>query len=221
MENYTRIPDSIRKNKSLTSTEKLILGYLYTYQNKLVGKKVISTGNYYYDTQAILAEELGTYLREIERALFTLKQKGLIFQTKKSLVDGKSQFKNRKAIIMVDDNNPLPTIDVPNSKPKQLSKPNEVLTPEVEYDDLDNAFLNEPTKDELVIIEVKSSKKIINKLLLIDILNKYHDNNDIQTGDFVDIKNDIDNDMFYYEEDLMKIINEKIEYNNIVKSMYK
>jgi hypothetical protein len=131
MENYTRIPDSIRKNKSLSPTEKLILGYLYTYQNKLVGKKVISTGNYYYDTQAILAEELGTYLREIERALFTLKQKGLIFQTKKSLVDGKSQYKNRKAIIMVDDNNPLPTIDVPNSKPKELSKPNEVLTPEV------------------------------------------------------------------------------------------
>jgi hypothetical protein len=152
MENYTRIPDSIRKNKSLSPTEKLILGYLYTYQNKLVGKKVISTGNYYYDTQAILAEELGTYLREIERALFTLKQKGLIFQTKKSLVDGKSQYKNRKAIIMVDDNNPLPTIDVPNSKPKELSKPNEVLTPEVEYDDLDNAFLNEPqpTKDKLI-----------------------------------------------------------------------
>lgn len=225
MENYTRIPDSIRKDKSLTSTEKLILGYLYTYQNKIVGKKIISTQTYYYDTQAALAEELGTYLREIERCIASLKTKGLIFQKKKNEVDGKNQFKNRKAIIMVDENNPLPIKETIPTSEVSKSVSNEPLTTEImltsdaEINELKVFLTDKPMCSVMGITFSEPTKKITNKLILIDILDEHTNEDGLKQGQNVDIRSRIDNDEFYYIEDLVKIINEEIDYNNMCKSM--
>jgi len=199
MENYTRLPDSIRKNKSLTSTEKIILGYLYTYQYKLVGKKLISTGSYCLETQDNLADEIGLLVLTLKRTLITLKEKGLIFNQKKGSIDGKSQYKNRLATIMVDEFNPLPTeieIKIPKNVSKKISTPTEVLSP--------------------VTIKTKS---IASKVLLKEILTNSYDSGDINRSQEVDLITMIDNDKFLYVCDLMLIINENKTYNEIARSI--
>lgn len=109
MENYIRIPKSILTNSELDIYEKHILGYLYTYQTTVVDNKLIPTKNYCFDTQENIANELGISIRKLKYLIVGLKSKGLIFMVKKSQVDGKNQYKNRRAIIMVDEFNPLPT----------------------------------------------------------------------------------------------------------------
>ena len=83
---YTRISTEIMKDKTLSPTHKLILGYLQTYQQKPDGTP---TGNYWYNTQKQLAEELGLSLKTITDAIAFLEGKGLMFQPKKSTIYNK------------------------------------------------------------------------------------------------------------------------------------
>jgi len=199
MENYKRIPDSILKNKELADSEKLLLAYLYTYQYTVVDSKVIITNNFCFETQENLADELGTTLRTLQRTIQSLKEKGLIFQTKKGSVDGKRQFKNRKAIIMVDEFNKLPITTV--------KEPVKVSTPEV----VESA-------PEVKI--TTNTKKMTNKLQLKDILKPYFDDGRINTGQFVDLTEKIENNQFYYGCDLIKVIDVEVKNNEIAKSLW-
>jgi biotin operon repressor len=105
---YTRITEKLRKNKDLTPLHKLLIGFLNTYQSNPDGT---STKKYFYDTQENLAEELGVSVRTIKTAIQFLEDKGIIYQTQKSKIDKRPQYKNRKAIILVDKNNPLPSTE--------------------------------------------------------------------------------------------------------------
>jgi hypothetical protein len=105
MENYTRIPDSIRKDKTLSPLHKMIIGYLSTYQTKPDGT---STNLVYFNTQEKLAEELGTPIRTLKTAIEFLELKQIIYQPKKGDMDGKRYYKNRKAIVLVDEFHKLP-----------------------------------------------------------------------------------------------------------------
>lgn len=183
MENYSRVPDSIRRNENLTSTEKLFMGYLYTYQNKVVGKKIVPTGTYCFDKQTNLAYELGVNLKTITNTISSLEEKGLIFKAKKGKIDGKSQYKNRKAIIMVDDNNPLPTKEDVKVESKVVEKPIqeplptvEVVTPEVQDSvskfDL-KEIVNEAVKRGTIsIVQADSAISLINSDGLVCISTK-------------------------------------------------
>lgn len=141
------MPESIRKDKSLTSTEKLILSYLYTYQNKMVNGKETPSNNYFFDTQENLAEELGASYRTIKRSISNLIELGLIFKKKKSSVDGKAQYKNRLAIIMVDENNKLEINETPTKVKEEVIV--EQVVVESEYNDMPTNKLKDMIKSAL------------------------------------------------------------------------
>lgn len=105
---YTRITEKLRKNKDLTPLHKLLIGFLNTYQTNPDGT---STKKYFYDTQENLAEELGVSVRTIKSAIQFLEEKEIIYQTQKSKIDKRPQYKNRKAIILVDQHNKLPSTE--------------------------------------------------------------------------------------------------------------
>jgi biotin operon repressor len=125
---YTRITEKLRKNKDLTPLHKLLIGFLNTYQSNPDGTP---TNKFYYDTQVNLAEELGVSLKSINNAIDFLEEKGIIFKKKKSDVDKKPQFKNRKAIILVDKYNPLPKTE--NKAPESIILPQPI--PEVQVEE--------------------------------------------------------------------------------------
>lgn len=126
---YTRITEKLRQNKELTPLHKLLIGFLNTYQSNPDGS---STKKFYYDTQETLAEELGVSTRTIKTAIQFLEDKSIIFQPQKSEIDGRPQYKNRKAIILVDKNNPLPSTKKQALEPKIISKP----IPEVQKEEI-------------------------------------------------------------------------------------
>ena len=105
MENYIRIPESVLQNEELTIQEKFFLGKLHTYQMTVDGNP---TGNYCFDTQENIAKEIGMSVITFKRMLKTLTKNGYIFLEKKRDVVGGKQYKNRKAIVMVDKFNPNP-----------------------------------------------------------------------------------------------------------------
>jgi hypothetical protein len=139
MENFTRVSDSIRMNKSLTASEKLFIGYLQTYQLSPDGTP---TNNYCFLKQEELAEELGESLSTIKRMIISLSSKGIIFQSAaRNYNKSGYQFKNRKATIFVDEYNPLPTeLEVPKKEPKKVLKKAEVVTPEIKEEALQSMF---------------------------------------------------------------------------------
>lgn len=121
MENFTKIPTSILKDKTLNPSEKIILSYIYTFQ---------SNGKYFYDTQSNLADEVGMDVSSVKRIISKLKERKLIFTLKKSLIDGRKQYKNRLCTIMVDEENPYPTNDVDNVQSDELSIKSDVVVSE-------------------------------------------------------------------------------------------
>lgn len=117
-ENYIRIPLSMLMDDGLTLTHKVILGYLNTYQNKPDGTP---TNNFVYDTQSNLSVTLGIGISTLKDAINYLEANGYIFKTTKNDIDDKPQFKNRKAIIMVDEHNPLPiNYKIPNLRKRKI-----------------------------------------------------------------------------------------------------
>jgi biotin operon repressor len=124
---YTRITEKLRKNKNLTPLHKLLIGFLNTYQSNPDGTP---TNKFYYDKQDNLAEELGVSVRTIKTAIQFLEDKGIIFQPQKSTIDGRPQYKNRKAIILVDKNNPLPSTDNKTLEKETSIEPTQIINVE-------------------------------------------------------------------------------------------
>lgn len=148
METYTRISTRILKDKNLSPTHKLILGFLQTYQQQPDGTP---TGNYWYNTQKQLAEELGLSLKTITDAIAFLEGKGLIFQPKKSKIDNKHQYKNRKAIILVDEFNELPTEFIKEEKsPRKRKKAITETLPTPEVKDINQEEITPQIEDNKV-----------------------------------------------------------------------
>ncbi len=99
--------------------------------------------------------------------------------------------------------------DTPKDDSKELSKPVEVIASEVKEDVLEEIKPLPTNKSE--------GKKIVSKLILNDVVKYNFDNDNINTGQSVDLYNSIENDKFLYVEDLEVIINEYIMENEIAK----
>lgn len=214
IESYTRIPDSIMFSTKLSPTEKIILGYLYTYQVKIVGGELKSSGKYCLDTEVNLAERLNIPTSTFKVYIKMLIDKKLIFKKKKGAVDGKPQYKNRMVIIMVDEFNPLPTPDVPKSEPKEVTIPTKVDVPDDNSDGLDSLF-----DDTLPDIKDENRvRKSFNKILQLEMVENEYNNGSINTGQLVDLKEKIENNKYNYKEEIQCDLDEEINYNIMSKS---
>lgn len=148
MENYKRTPNSIDKNKSLSFGEKSLLAYIHTYQNKVIGGKEVPSGKYCFDTQDTIANNLGTTRVTINRLVKSLTKKGLIYTVPKSEIDGKPQYKDRLAYIMINENNPPPT--------KVESK--EVIQDEIIEEVVEEPKFTKKTESELINYVMENSE---------------------------------------------------------------
>jgi len=106
---FIKISTELRRRTDLSSTEKMILGYLLSYQsNNLVC----------YQTEDEISIELGLSLSTLKRSIVNLIQLGIIIKEKASKYTGKRQYKNRKAIIVVSDDNTAAPIETIQSEEK-------------------------------------------------------------------------------------------------------
>jgi DNA-binding Lrp family transcriptional regulator len=120
--------NDILSNKKLNSNEKLLIFYLKSFQDN---NKVC------FQTQNDIADILGLSPKTLEKVIYSLKKQELIFTSndRKYL----TPFNNRKAIILVDENNPLPsTEEEPNAItdepiesgttiPNKIEEPKEII----------------------------------------------------------------------------------------------
>lgn len=104
--------------------------------------------------------------------------------------------------------NTTPTKEVPNSVSNEVSQPVEVISSEVKEDVVE---MIKPSTNK------SKGKKVVSKLILNDVVKYNFDNDNINTGQSVDLYNSIENDKFLYVEDLEVIINEYIMENEIAK----
>ena len=171
MENFTRVSDSIRMNKSLTASEKLFIGYLQTYQLSPDGTP---TNNYCFLKQEELAEELGESLSTIKRMIISLSSKGIIFQSAaRNYNKSGYQFKNRKATIFVDKYNVLPTeLEVAKEAPKSIKPKVEVVVPE-------------PIKEVVRIKELTIEDELEDRALPLVIQDKYSLDDSLNLYEFI------------------------------------
>ena len=139
MKNFIQLDLELLSNTGYTLTQKILIGYLQSFQKT---KEV-----YCFKEQVKIAEQLGIPLRTLERDIQDLRDLKLIFMKKKREVDKTNRtYKNRKAIILVDDNNPYPILE--ESITTILRNPN----PEVEA---------EPIQEEKIQPEAPKAKLIL------------------------------------------------------------
>lgn len=129
---FTRINEVIRRNKEITSSQKLLIGYLNDYQ---------LNGLTCYQTAEELAYELGISVSSINRDVTKLVAKGLVKRGSFSEmgVDGKKQYKNRKATVYIGDKN-------------LIAEPNDILKEEIGANQID-IVQNEQKQDSIGLIE--------------------------------------------------------------------
>lgn len=143
MTQYYTLNPEILKLEGLSLLEKNLLCIFKGYQDHEL---------YCFETQKELAKLFNVSNRYIEVAIKNLKNKNLIFLVKKSKIQG-HQFKNRKAIIMVDKNNPLPKTE------EEMIKLNDIK--EVK----ERQRANKPTQEKVEMKPtIKTEKKITIKL---------------------------------------------------------
>jgi predicted transcriptional regulator len=112
---FIKISTELRRRTDLSSTEKMILGYLLSYQSNNLAC---------YQTEDEISIELGLSLRTLKRSIVNLIQLNIIIKEKASKYTGKRQYKNRKAIIVVSADNtvtPIETIQ-PEEKAPQIEE---------------------------------------------------------------------------------------------------
>lgn len=102
---FMKLDFELLKRTDLTIEEKLIISYLKSFQTN---NKVC------YQTQEDISTTLGLSLRTLKRKIKELQLKKIIFLSndRKYLIP----FQNRKAIILVDNNNPLPIAETKSDK---------------------------------------------------------------------------------------------------------
>lgn len=90
-ENFIKVSTELRRRTDISSTEKIILAYLLSFQ---------ANNQVCYQTEEELSFELGISLSTLKRSIVTLIEMNICYKEKASLHTGKRQYKNRKAIIV-------------------------------------------------------------------------------------------------------------------------
>ena len=131
METFIKLEKELLKRKDITSTQKLIISYLQSHQtNKL----------YWFAGEPKLSEELGLSLPTLKDNIKTLEKKKIIFKSedKKHI---QHRYNKRKAIVLVDKDNPYPTsnelsqqsnTNIPQEEIKPLKSNNNEIEKQVE-----------------------------------------------------------------------------------------
>lgn len=102
-EKFMKVNYNIASDNTLSWNEKAIIIFLKSYQDN---------GNYYYGSQEEMSVILGIkHLKTLKNNLKSLKEKNLIFISTDIEINGKKfkAFNNKKVIVLVDKNNPLPS----------------------------------------------------------------------------------------------------------------
>jgi hypothetical protein len=113
MKKYLKIDEELLENKSLSFLQVGVLSYLKNYQ---------SNGKYCYQSKKYIANYFNTTESTLKREIKKLQDMELLFSSndKKYLIP----FNNRKALVLVDENNPFPNTEISS---------NEVSTPIKEH----------------------------------------------------------------------------------------
>jgi len=106
---FIKIPHPML-GKGFNPTEILLLAYLRSYQED---------GKYCYETQSELAKKFGIHINTLKRTITKLVNDELIFLTQKK--KGFVSFKNKKIIILVDNNNPFIKTENEKTKPTRIN----------------------------------------------------------------------------------------------------
>jgi len=124
---FIQVDYKLLQDPRFSLSQTIIISYFKGYQRE---------DGFFYDTQENLSKILGISLPTLKRDIKYLLELGIIFFKTKSDIDGKRQYKNRKAIIFVDEKNPLPkkiesAIAAPAAEPEAISAPieNNLKTP--------------------------------------------------------------------------------------------
>jgi len=107
MENFIKLDYELLKRADINIEEKLIIAYIQRWQK---------SNKYCYETQEEISEILGIKLTTFKDRLKSLKNKKIIFTSndRKYLIP----FNNRKAIILVDEENPYPIENIVSNEIK-------------------------------------------------------------------------------------------------------
>jgi len=111
MKNYLKIEEELLQNKSLSFLQVGILSYLKRFQ---------SNGNYCFQSKKYISQYFNTTESTLKREIKKLQDMKLIFSSndKKYLIP----FNNRKALVLVDDNNPFPTTEMSSNELSPITK---------------------------------------------------------------------------------------------------
>ena len=131
METFIKLNKELLKRKDITSTQKLIISYLQSYQ---------INNKYYFGGEPQLAEELGLSHPTLRDNIKALEKKKIIFKSQEDKYI-QHTFQNRKCIVLVDSNNPYPTsnelsqqsnTNIPQEEIKPLKSNNNEIEKQVE-----------------------------------------------------------------------------------------
>jgi biotin operon repressor len=211
METFIKLNKELLKRKDITSTQKLIISFLQSYQ---------INNNYWYSGEADLSEELGISKSTLKENIKSLEKKKIIFKSEdKNYIQ--HRFNQRKAIVLVDSNNPYPTDNTPNITSKELSNQNDTNIPQEEIKPL-KSNNNEIEKQ----VEMKAEELDKNNEIEKQVEMKAEELDKIlterQNGDYssTDVKNTMVEDyvttiqgdivLIVIEEDLVQFFNEHV-----------
>ena len=110
---FTKLESELLARTDLNLGEKVIIAYINSFQ---------SNNKYCFEEQKTIAVKIGVSIRTLEGILSSLKKKGLIFTSTKKEYFNRNKFQNRKAIIAVDENNPLPTSSTSEAKASEAKQ---------------------------------------------------------------------------------------------------
>lgn len=99
MKNFIKLNTNLLSRKDINSNGKLLIAYLNSFQ---------SSNLICHQTKKELSEAIGIPLGTLKDLITKLKSLDIIFSTPMKSYSNKRQFKNRKAMILVDENHPLP-----------------------------------------------------------------------------------------------------------------
>jgi hypothetical protein len=99
-ESFLKIDYKLLSNTAHTLSQRILIAYIKGWQ---VDDK------YCIQTQEDIADKLGMSVRTIKDNLVALEAEDVLYVTPAKKVTNKNQYKNRKAIVLIDDKNPAPT----------------------------------------------------------------------------------------------------------------
>lgn len=121
MENFIKLEYQLLQRVDINLEEKVLVSYLQGWQ---------SSNKVCFETQEEISTKLGISIRTLKRTIQSLKEKRIIFTSndRKYLIP----FNNRKALVLVDDNNPYPTpLEEATTSTKEITSTKKITSNEV------------------------------------------------------------------------------------------